>query len=63
MMLKSNFLKIMKVSQKCKKNIILVVIEAVWDLRFVNLIMHYIVVFCGTVAIYYNKRHGEMRLK
>ena len=40
----------------------MVVIEAVWDLRFVNLIMHYIVVFCGTVAIYYNKRHGKMRL-
>ena len=41
----------------------LVVSEAVWDLRFVNLIMHYIVVFCGIVAIYLNKRHGEMRLK
>ena len=48
---------------KMQKNIILVVSELVWDLRFVNLIMHYIVVFCGIVAIYLNERHGEMRLK
>jgi len=63
MMLKSNFLKIMKVSQKCKKNIILVVSELVWDLKFVNLVMHYIFVAHGILNISLNERYGGMKLK